>query len=87
MNELAKSLELIAQPGFGERPVFDRIAQLQAEIDGLRRALSAASGYLLNARIDLTTGAPKRTAIMTIDGGLKVVREALGESDKHKVEE
>lgn len=40
-------------------------------------ALKSASGYLLNAKIDLETGAPKRTAIQTIEGGLKVVREAI----------
>lgn len=40
-------------------------------------ALNAAAGYLLNAKIDLETGAPKKTAIATIEGGLKVVRAAI----------
>lgn len=63
-----------AMGAFGsiEREAADAIA-------GLRTALSAASGYLLNAKIDLETGAPKRTAIATIEGGLKVVRAALDE--------
>lgn len=41
------------------------------------KALSAARGYLLNAKIDLESGARKATAIRTIDGGLTVVGEAL----------
>lgn len=48
------------------------------EIERLRKALNASSGYLQNAAIDLETGAPKRTAINTINGGLRVVRDALG---------
>lgn len=46
----------------------------------LLAALEAASGYLLNAKIDLETGAPKRTAICTIEGGLKVVRAAIAKA-------
>ena len=46
----------------------------------LLAALKAAKGYLLNAKIDLETGAPKRTAINTIDGGLKMVDAALAKS-------
>jgi IS5 family transposase len=45
--------------------------------EAMRKALQAASGYLLNAKIDLETGAPRKTATQTIDGGLKVVRAAL----------
>lgn len=45
--------------------------------DDLLKALEAASGYLTNAKIDLETGAPKRTAIQTIEGGLKIVLAAL----------
>lgn len=48
--------------------------------DDLVAALKAAEGYLLNAKIDLETGAPKRTAIQTIEGGLKVVRAALAKA-------
>ena len=43
----------------------------------LEKALKAAKGYLLNARIDLETGCPKKTAIQTIDGGIKMIDEVL----------
>jgi hypothetical protein len=46
----------------------------------LLAALKAASGYLLNAKIDLEAGAPKATAIKTIEGGLRVVREAIAKA-------
>lgn len=58
----------------------DRIEALAAENAALREALSAANGYLLNAKIDLETGAPKRTAITTIEGGIRRVRAALQET-------
>lgn len=32
--------------------------------------LSAALGYLRNAEIDLLTGAPKKTALQTLEGGI-----------------
>lgn len=47
----------------------------------LRKALSSCIGYLTNAAIDLETGAPKRTALMTINGGIKMAREALARED------
>ncbi len=43
----------------------------------LVRALIAVGGYLLNAKIDLETGTPKKTAIQTIEGGLSLVRAAI----------
>ena len=43
----------------------------------LRGELSAATGYMLNAKIDLETGASKRTAIATIEGGLRRARAAV----------
>jgi hypothetical protein len=52
----------------------------EAENAALREALSAANGYLLNAKIDLETGARKSTAITTIEGGLRRVRAALQET-------
>jgi hypothetical protein len=58
----------------------DRIEALAAENAALREALGAASGYLLNAKIDLETGARKSTAITTIEGGLRRVRAALQET-------
>jgi hypothetical protein len=47
----------------------------------LLAALKSAEGYLLNAKIDLETGAPKRTAITTIEGGLKLVRAAIAKAE------
>jgi hypothetical protein len=43
-------------------------------------ALEAASGYLMNAKIDLETGCTKATAIATIEGGLKLVRAAIAKA-------
>ena len=54
-----------------------RIAQLEARNAEMLAALKAATGYMLNAKIDLETGAPKRTAICTIDGGLAMLRAAI----------
>lgn len=51
------------------------------EVQRLHKALDAASGYMLNAKIDLETGCPKRTAITTIEGGLKMIRAALAGVD------
>lgn len=56
------------------------IAALNLE-DDLVTALKAASGYLMNARIDLETDTKRATAIRTIDGGLKIVRKALAKAD------
>lgn len=50
---------------------------LRAENDRLRKELKAALGHMLNARIDLETGARKATAIDTLAGGIKRAREAL----------
>lgn len=47
------------------------------EYDALITALKGARSYLLNAKIDLQSGAPKRTALMTIEGGYRLVSEAL----------
>ena len=64
----------------------DRAAELEGRLDAslsreaaLREALEKACGYLTNAAIDLQTGAPKRTALNTIEGGLKMVRDALAQ--------
>lgn len=54
-----------------------RLREMEAREAKLVEALSAASGYLLNAKIDLETGCPKAVAIQTIEGGLKTVRAAL----------
>ena len=57
----------------------DTIDRLIRQRAALVTALEAACGYLLNAKIDLETGAPKKTALQTIEGGLKLVRAALAE--------
>lgn len=56
-------------------------ARAEEQAPDLLKALRAASGYLQNARIDLETGAPKRTAIRTIEGGLKIVNEAIAKAE------
>jgi hypothetical protein len=60
----------------------DRIEALRAEREKLRAELSAAKGYLMNAKIDLETGAPKATALRTIEGGIARVSAALNASPK-----
>jgi len=55
----------------------------QAKIDMLLKALNAAQGYLLNAKIDLETGASKATAIRTITGGLNMVRDAIASAESN----
>lgn len=49
----------------------------RSKIDELAEALHKAKGYLLNAKIDLETGAPKRTALATINGGLEMIDAVL----------
>jgi hypothetical protein len=53
------------------------VATANRLLDELASELSAAVGYMRNARIDLETGAPKATAIRTLDGGLKRAEAAL----------
>ena len=65
----------VALCGSGE--LSEANARLIAASPDMLEALNAACGYLLNAKIDLETGAPKRAAIQTIEGGLKVVRAAI----------
>lgn len=62
-----------------ERIVVDHIAdagKLMARIGVLEAALASAIGHLMNAKIDLETGCPKRTAIATIEGGIRLARVA-----------
>jgi hypothetical protein len=54
--------------------------RFEADNIRLRAALSAAIGYMMNAAIDLETGAPKKTALGTINGGIAKAREALAAS-------
>lgn len=58
----------------------EEITRLRAELEQAREALKSAQGYLRNAKIDLETGCPKRTAIQTLDGGLRLVDAALSSS-------
>ena len=67
----------------GDTPILARSFSFAiAEIERLETELRACTGYMTNAAIDLETGAPKRTALATINGGIKRARAALsaGES-------
>ena len=57
-----------------ERQVYK---SFQEQTVDLLAALNAARGYLLNAKIDLETGAPKKTALNTIEGGLRMIDAAF----------
>jgi hypothetical protein len=48
----------------------------------LVEAALAAIGYLRNAKIDLETGAPKATAIRTIDGGIAMLEKAFADAEQ-----
>jgi hypothetical protein len=43
-------------------------------------AARGAIGYLRNAKIDLETGAPKATAVRTIDGGIAMLEKTFAET-------
>lgn len=66
----------------GRDPQCDANARLIAAAPDLLKALSAAHGYMLNAAIDLETGAPKKTALATINGGIAIVKAALTRAQK-----
>ena len=73
---------LIAEKNSQISHAADLAGELEASLSReakLREALEKASGYMTNAAIDLQTGAPKRTALNTIEGGLKMVRDALAQ--------
>lgn len=53
------------------------VEPLRSRIEVLHRELSAAVGYMRNAKIDLETGAAKATAIRTISGGIARAEAAL----------
>lgn len=55
--------------------------RLIAAAPDLLAALRAAQGYMRNAKIDLETGAPKKTALATIDGGLRLVDAAITKAE------
>jgi hypothetical protein len=68
--------EVMAE-GFNATAREGEILELRAENERLQKALSASVGYLMNAKIDLETGAPKRTAIRTIEGGIAAAKNSL----------
>jgi hypothetical protein len=69
---------LDAHPWVGELDLAaDALDAKDARIAALTRELSAACGYMRNAKIDLETGATKATAIRTIEGGLRRAEAAL----------
>lgn len=53
---------------------------LDADRGELIAALKMAKGYLTNASIDLKTGAPKRTAIATVEGGIAAIDAVLAKA-------
>jgi hypothetical protein len=50
-------------------------------IEHIAKELKAARGYMLNAAIDLETGAPKATALRTINGGIDRISEITSKWD------
>jgi len=77
-DENGKSLAII-EPTADEADA-TKIAAMMASAPDLVAELSAAIGYMRNAKIDLETGATKATAIRTIEGGIKRAEEALGKA-------
>lgn len=59
----------------------DTITRLQGEVERLEADLNAALGHMMNAKIDLDTGAPKRTAAATLSSGIRRATAALKETD------
>lgn len=57
------------------------LMKLREEIARLHTELNATIGYMLNAQIDLETGATKATAVTTIKGGIKRARAALPKTE------
>jgi hypothetical protein len=49
----------------------------QAHADGLVEALTAATGYMMNAAISLEAGSNKRSAINTLNSGIERARAAI----------
>ena len=50
-------------------------------IEHMAKEMKAAVGYMLNAAIDLESGAPKSTALRTINGGIARLRETTNTWD------
>lgn len=78
MAELMDTLAIAADRYHSSYSETAHLARHAAKtIRALEKALSASKGYLMNAKIDLETGATKRTAINTIEGGLKMIDTSL----------
>jgi hypothetical protein len=56
--------------------------QLEAAAPDLLADLKVAAGYMTNAAIDLETGAPKKTALATLNGGLALVMAAIAKAER-----
>lgn len=52
----------------------------EMQVNELVTALKAAKGYMLNASIDLSTNTPKKTALATLEGGMKLVDAAIAKA-------
>lgn len=48
----------------------EEIPAIRALLSQASLELAAALGYMRNAEIDLLTGAPKKTALQTLEGGI-----------------
>lgn len=75
---ISDSMDMDWTPRLGAEHVYRAMERegVIAQLD----ALPKAKGYLLNAKIDLETGAPKRTAINTITGGIRMVDAAIAKA-------
>lgn len=62
--------------------LLDGYRECAKQRDELLAALKTTKGYLMNALIDIKTGAPKKTAIDTIEGGLQLADAALALLEK-----
>jgi len=89
ISALTKDIEKTKQTAAGhyvtwqctEAGLREEITVLESDNKRLREAVKGALGYMRNARIDLETGAPKRTAVNTLGGGITMVEAALAQTD------
>jgi len=57
--------------------MIDSVLLRRSKYEALMAAAKMAKAFLMNAKIDLETGCPKRTAIKTIEGGIAHIDGAL----------
>ena len=79
LNKLSQVETAAYRMFYAEHNTASTIAALQERVKELEGELRAAIGYMTNAAIDLDTGAPKKTALATINGGIKRARDILKE--------